>query len=423
VSAAVAVGGTVLIKPNWVEPAKWSKGKITHPSLVLAVARIAAEAVGPTGHVYIGEGTSEGQDLPRVLSATTFMHALSTFGLDEATASRAKVEVIDLNLPATGAFTVKMGKKSRFASLHERVYDASGRGIGKFGDGHVGTYRISRPIINADLIIDFAKSKVHCSAGVTLALKNFIGIVPTGHDPKGLFRLKTVPHSSAADVRNKRTYVLNQTIGRTSADLHAGAMYLGRDGAMKTTRQRKLLCIIDGVVSGQKTQFNPEAKATGWIVAGYDPVAVDHVASRCMGFDPALVQSIKPATSGTLKIGTGNPADVRVVYRGPSSFTGYFTAKRALKPESVVAKWGNSMSLKRLSIKAPAITMTGGRVVVKPWQSGVTVRLWYGSSFVNLTRGSDGTYAAMLPTGVPAQAVRVSLTDAHFNVWERVLSS
>ena len=420
VQAAVSTGGTVLIKPNWVEPGTWSKGKITHPTLVLAAARIAAEAVGPTGKVLIGEGTSEGKDLPKVLSATTFMSALHSFGLDAATSTRAKVTVVDLNVASTGSVVVKLHARSRFASVHDKLYDASDRVVGKMGDSHVGVYHIARPIVDADLIIDFAKSKVHCSAGATLALKNFLGIVPTGHDPSGGYRLKTVPHYSSADVHGHSKYVLNRTIGRTSADLHAAALYAASDGSLQSTRQRKLLCIIDGVVSGSKTQFSPQKISTGWIAAGYDPVAVDHVATRCMGFDPVLMKSIQPAKSGTLKLGTGNPGDVRMIYSGSGAFTGYFTSKRALKAESVVAHWGKAISLKKWSIKAPVVTLTGSHVVVKPSTSGLTVRLYSGSDYVNLARASNGTYSADIPPTVTGP-VRVVVMDTHFNAWEHVV--
>ena len=195
---------------------------------------------------------------------------------------------------------------------------------------------------------------------------------------------------------------------------------MARDGSLQRTAQRKLLCIIDGVVCGSKTQFNPQAVSTGWVAAGYDPVAVDHVASRCMGFDPALIASIKPAAKGTLKLGTSGPSSVRVVYSGPGAFTGYFSAKRALRAESVVAKWGKAISLKTMSLRASSVSLVGSHVVVRPANSGVVVRLYSGSEFLNLPRASDGTYSADLPAEVTGP-VRVAVADAHFNVWDRAV--
>jgi uncharacterized protein (DUF362 family) len=420
IQAAVAPGGTVLIKPNWVEPGKWATGKITHPSLVIAAARFAAEAVGPTGHVFIGEGTSEGRDLPRILAATTFMHAMEEFGLDEATSTRARVQVVDLNVASVGTVLVKLRGLSRFSGVHDKLYDASGRTLGRMGDGHIGSYRIARPIIDADLVIDFAKSKVHCSAGATLALKNFLGIVPTSHDPSGAHRLKSVPHYSAGDAAGGRKYVLNRTIGRTSADLHACAMYVARDGSLQRSPQRKLLCIIDGVISGQNTQFAPQPVGTGWVVAGYDPVAVDNVASRCMGFDPARLESIKAAAKGSLSLGTANPGNVQVTYSGPGTFGGYFTSKRALRPESVVAKWGRSISLGTLSIKAPAVSHDRKNVVFDAVPAGAFVRLYSDTDFATLKRTGSGVFSADLSTR-PTGSVRAAVMDAHFNVWDGIV--
>jgi hypothetical protein len=139
-----------------------------------------------------------------------------------------------------------------------------------------------------------------------------------------------------------------------------------------------------------------------------------------MGFDPALVQSLKAATAGTLKIGTGRPGDVRVVYSGPGAFTGYFSAARRLTAESVVAKWGKAISLKTMSLKSPTLHVSGSRIVVKPAGSVAAVRLWSAQQFANLSRASDGTYAADIPAEMTG-AVRVVVMDAHFNVWERVV--
>ncbi len=72
----VREGGVVLVKPNWVEPGQWDRGKITHPALVLAMARLAARAVGPTGRVMVAEGTSNGGDLGTILKVTGFGSAL-----------------------------------------------------------------------------------------------------------------------------------------------------------------------------------------------------------------------------------------------------------------------------------------------------------------------------------------------------------
>jgi hypothetical protein len=299
------------------------------------------------------------------------------------------------------------------------MFDASGRNLGKMGEGRVGTYRIAKPIVDADLVIDFAKAKVHCSAGATLSLKNYVGIVPSALDLKGVNRLKDIPHYSDADKAGGSQYVLNHTIGNTSADLHAAAAYAAKDGSLQRTKQRKLLCIIDGVVSGEKTQFNPNPVPTGWIGAAYDPVALDHVGVRCMGFDPMAMPSLKPSRTGTLAIGRSDAAGVRVVFDGAGSFTDYFSSKRALKPELVVADWGDSISLSKMSLPAPTVQRDGSRVVVRTAAAGATVRLESGDSFLALSRASDGTFAGEVAASQLAN-LRVVVADSHFNTRQQL---
>ena len=86
----------------------------------------------------------------------------------------------------------------------------------------------------------------------------------------------------------------------------------------------------------------------------------------------------------------------------------------------MVAKWGRRISLKRMSIKAPAVSLVGSHVVVKPRSSGMIVRLYSGTQFANLSRGPNGAYAADLPAEMTGP-VRVAVMDAHFNVWDQAV--
>ena len=411
-------GGTILIKPNWVEPSSWASGKITHPALVLAVARIASEALGAEGRVLIGEATSEGPDLPRVLAATGFERALRALTAQRSDSDRAPIRIVDLNGASAGRMSVKLDTLSRFAPYGGVVYDAHGKPM---GDGRVGTYLLSRPVLDADLIIDMAKAKVHSSAGVTLALKNLVGVVPSADGPYGDDSLKDVPHFSARDVAAGRRSVGNGTIGRTIADLHAAAAYVGRDGSVQRKVQRKLLCIIDGVVSGQRSQFTPEPVETGWIVAGRDPVAVDHVATRCMGFDPGRVTSLKPSTTGTLGLGTAEPGRVRVVYDGPGVFSGYFSKARRLEPEHVRAEWGDTIALATFDIGQPHVVKNGDMLIVATRADQAIVRLETGGRFAQFPKSEDGSFRIPLP-GDRMGDLRLVVMDRHFNRLDQPLT-
>ncbi len=284
-----------------------------------------------------------------------------------------------------------LGDLSRFAGYDGRLFDAAGASMGRMGDGAVGEYALAEPVVYADLVVDMAKSKVHCSAGTTLALKNLLGIVPSGKTPGDGGDLKLVPHYSAQDDEAGRRLRGNGTIGRTAADTYALARYVARDGTVQKSRQRRTLCVVDGIVSGARDQFDPQPVATGWIAAGEDPVAVDHVAARCQGFDPVAVVSLAPSRSGALSLGTADPASIRVAYAGPRSFAEYFTRDRALRPESVTVDWGDSISLGRFALAPPRLSRSGDRFTVNGLDAGTVVRVVSGESFIPVT-GAGGAY-------------------------------
>lgn len=414
----VTEGATVLVKPNWVEPSAWTKAKITHPSLVLALAVWAAEAVGDRGRVVIGEGTSEAADLPRILEAMGFEKALAAFR--SARPGLAPIAIVDLNRASAGRLTVDLGGLSRFAQHDGRMYDAHGKSMGAIGDGRVGSYLLAKPVVDADLVIDVAKAKVHSSAGVTLSLKNLLGIVPSADGPYGDDRLKDVPHFSAEDAEAGREYVRNGTIGYSAADLAALTRYTARDGSVQRKEQRTMLCVVDGVLSGQASQFTPEPVETGWVVAGTDPVAVDHAAARCMGFDPLLVRSLAPAAKGTLALGSGDPRRVRIRYTGSEAFAAYFSKRRRLKPEVKTVDWGDAMALASFGAAPPKVSIADGRLSARVAADVVAVRLESAAGFVALTRAPDGRFAASLPAD-GARGLRLTAVDGHFGFAEVTL--
>ena len=75
-----------------------------------------------------------------------------------------------------------------------------------------------------------------------------------------------------------------------------------------------------------------------------------------------------------------------------------------------------------MALKASTITLSGAgsHVVIKPKDSGVVVRLYTPTQYVNLARAGNGTYSADLPAGLTGP-VRVAVIDTHFNVWDHLV--
>lgn len=202
-------------------------------------------------------------------------------------------------------------------------------------------YLICGTILAADVVLNLPKLKTHKKAGLTACLKNTVGLngdknwlphhregVPrAGGDqyadsslrrrferfaiarfkelypylPVGrralakLFRRggeRMFGVTNGGTVRSGNWYG-NDTLWRTILDLNKVLLYCDRDGRLHETPQRRVLSIVDGVVTGEGNgPLAPERKSTGVLLGGENPLAVDYVAARLMGFDPARIPQI-----------------------------------------------------------------------------------------------------------------------------------
>jgi hypothetical protein len=63
-------------------------------------------------------------------------------------------------------------------------------------------------------------------------------------------------------------------------------MYADKDGHLQDSPVRRLFCIADGIVGGEGNgPLDPSPKSAGVVVAGENPVSVELVCARLMGFD------------------------------------------------------------------------------------------------------------------------------------------
>jgi len=203
-------------------------------------------------------------------------------------------------------------------------------------------YLVCGSVLNADLVINLPKMKTHKKNGITGALKNLVGINGSkarlvhhrvGHVSEGGDEFPPdVPLSIKAQVRarellQKRSRFLFrmartiwqgikktrgiQTVG-TRRNLSQGGMYIGAgewngndsiwrmvydlnyilryadsSGVVrKGASQRRVLNILDGIVSGEGNgPLQPLPVESGILVASENPFLVDFVMAKLMGFD------------------------------------------------------------------------------------------------------------------------------------------
>jgi uncharacterized protein (DUF362 family) len=230
-------------------------------------------------------------------------------------------------------------------------------------------YLISNSVLGADFLVNVPKLKCHTKTGITGALKNLVGMVGhkeyLPHHTNGSPRKGGDQYIHASLVKPLITYLSdhywanvarrsatvnaleaslihalcrvsrivdkdglsdgswcgNDTIPRTVLDLnHILYHYDFASAELSSTRQRRALHIVDGVVSGQgHGPLKPVKKNASVLVAGFDPLLVDSCIARLAGFDPMKLRTIAYAFTHPLSRMAQPPAtadQVSLIHNG-----------------------------------------------------------------------------------------------------------
>jgi uncharacterized protein (DUF362 family) len=363
--ALVGRGRRVVLKPNFIRhwnpaPDGGPESLITHGSVLRAMADYAWLAVGPEGSVSVAEAPQHDCDFDRVTAITGLDQLVrfyeSTLGCElgvvdlrqEAVHYRDGVIVGRRGLPGDplGYRVVDLGAKSFFAASRldpERFRGADydpGPTSAHHRDGK-NEYLLSETVLRADLVVNLPKLKTHKKTGVTLALKNLVGIngdknwlphhtvgsVAEGGDEYPGDALIDGARSRAGDfarrllARGRATALLrlarraegalrgdafvragnwygNDTTWRMVLDLNRCLYYSDAERLRLDAPRpvRPVLTVLDGVVAGEgEGPLAPRDRALGVVLAATDPVALDLVAIRLMGFDEQRIAKVREA--------------------------------------------------------------------------------------------------------------------------------
>jgi uncharacterized protein (DUF362 family) len=368
----VRPGGHVVLKPNFVTSRNlhqdlegerlWSVA--THPAVLRPLIEYAWKAVGVGGRISVVDCSIAGSHFERTL------RALRVFDMLEALrADGIAVELIDLRdfkvdpmmllddvhfagrswnlgvvirreLPGDprGYTVVDVGSASYFeqdgldlSRLRHNLNNGEREPLKHHGPGR-HRYSLSNTVLEADLFVNVPKLKTHRKAGVSVSLKNVVGITNkkqwlphyrAGTPPEGdeyptpltwtqwvsvsLGRVP-LPGGHALIVRSPAlrnghdgpvvngNWDGNDTTWRMVLDLNTALRFADRQGQLQSTPQRAWFSIVDGVIAGEgQGPLGARPKPCGVILGGGDPVAVDAAAARLMGFDPAHLKMIARA--------------------------------------------------------------------------------------------------------------------------------
>jgi uncharacterized protein (DUF362 family) len=244
-----------------------------------------------------------------------------------------------------GYTVVDLGERSRFVDVPGRsarlaFHRAHPHTPVPHHSGGRHEYSLPRTVLQADAVITVAKLKTHKKSGVTLSLKSAIGLCnekywlphytlgtveedgdefplrpPLGARLRNQLQRVSLPppfadHSLVARApalhgpKNGSLdgYIVegswegNDTIWRTTLDLCHLLHYVDRDGRLCERPQRRHLALVDGILGGEgEGPLAATPKPAGLLIAGVDPVLVDHVAAQAMGYDPARIPTLHQA--------------------------------------------------------------------------------------------------------------------------------
>ena len=362
-------GSRVLIKPNLVRhyhPYGFDpRSIVTHASVVRAVCDYVWIALERRGELVIGDAPLQscsfedvvrlaeldklveyyrGQQLDVKLRDLRLVRAMaqtnSIYGkvllqeqCDGDPLGYTQVDLGELSLHAhrgvdSGRFRVTCYDPRRMQSHHNPGKHA---------------YIVANSLLEADVVINLPKMKTHHKAGITGALKNFVGInghkdcLPHhvkgsagsgGDEYRAPARLKeldswlvdqqqissrtltkkavavahTVLHAAHMAAGSESywegSWYGNDTISRTTVDLNRIVLYADKDGSLRREPQREVFNLIDGVIAGELDgPLAPTPKHAGVLLAGWHPVATDMAMARLMGFRCGAINTLRHALS------------------------------------------------------------------------------------------------------------------------------
>ncbi|MEW6754018.1 MAG: DUF362 domain-containing protein [Candidatus Latescibacterota bacterium] len=268
-------GDKVLIKPCIVTP---DVQRNTDVRVVKAVVRLVHAAAGGDVEILVGEGSAypAPEDMPYVtrFSAPQWERLWDAGGYDalpeDPDLQGINLRLVNLNGPREDLVQVA----------------APLGGLAAYRDGHVWVHK---EVLAADVHISVPALKLHSFTGLTVGLKNNIGLYPG--TIYGYPKEQGVPQDGFRNLLVHQTQAPHDYVDEEIVDMAGVA---GID-----------FSIVDAI------NCNYHAYRRNAIVAGRDVVAVDHVAARLAGLNPDDIAHITLAA--LVGLGTSDAEQIQVV--------------------------------------------------------------------------------------------------------------
>ncbi|MBI5474865.1 MAG: DUF362 domain-containing protein [Ignavibacteriae bacterium] len=290
-TGVIASGDTVLIKPNIVQQDSSGSGGVTDVRVVKALVKMIDEIDHGHIHIIVGDGS------PR---------PFTTFERIAGPGRRAWTQLYDV--PGYQILKTEM----LAAGIDFRISNLNGNSdtnpwpelqfVQVPGGGEAqpqgGAYYVHQDVVNANVFITVPVMKIH-EPGITAALKNQIGIASSSR--YGFSKTAGVPQNS---YQTRLRHLEEAPYNWTDKEI----VDLCLIGKIKFVVVDAIACLEtqkSPVPSGVPSNQIVNQVRMNTVLAGKDPVAVDHVCALLMGLNPDDVEHITLAERRGL--GTNNP--------------------------------------------------------------------------------------------------------------------
>lgn len=370
----ISPGDKVLIKPNMVMDFNASGESCdclyTQPGVVAAIIDYVVIALKGQGQIVVGDAPMQECKFEKLIDESGYQEMIDYYsdkGVD--------IKLVDFRELKTevhmGARYQKISSDSRGTVIDLKdesefnVYSAEQleriritnytpeRLISHHQPGK-HEYYVSDYVLEADVVINISKPKTHRKAGVTIALKNLVGInvrkeylphhTKGSMDEKGdeykkksllrhissyMYDKKNFYEANEKYIRSRFCYTIayalkvlthyvyrdemegswygNHTISKTIVDLNKILLYADKEGKLHNQVQRKVLNVGDMIISGEKEgPVAPSPKPLGVIAMGINSVNFDKIVGTMMGADmsklPVMQNAEKPQGKLSIKL-------------------------------------------------------------------------------------------------------------------------
>ncbi len=375
-------GDRVVIKPNLVasrDRERKLKGEVlaassTHPAVLLPLVDYAWKALQGRGEITIVDTPVEGSNFPEMVDDLGLQSLVTILQKQKVNVKLYDLRIFQMvpklvcdnriwgncswnlgvllrrRLPGDpqGYTVIDLKEQSAFEAPHLdlnrlRFHRSHPRNPLAHHQPGRHEYSIANTVLNADVFINVPKFKTHKKTGVTLSLKNLVGIVnqkywlphyrsglPPGGDEapypsplraRLLHQLSRYPfwrgHDLICHIKSlhkkipmitEGSWSGNDTLWRVILDLNRILFFADRKGQLHRQRQRQYFTLIDGIIGGEgEGPIGPTPKKSGVLIAGLNPALVDLCAAQIMGFDYHKIKQI----TRTLPLFKTTPAELK----------------------------------------------------------------------------------------------------------------